>query len=197
MRLNTAQKAIGLISVSVLLCLALFPPWWQAAERETAYRKELRRGFVLRPPGPVAVDCYFVGCKTAPPSYFHVLLYRDLLFEQLAAVLGVAIILLWIFRSRRDGTGASLVAPETRLKFSMSMALLFPPDGTFPLVSEFINIPRQIILRDALWIVSTIIGGFIFLVCTVVIYVLVSAIVWLVGSLSDSSGPSSQSSELT
>jgi hypothetical protein len=186
MRLTIAQKIIGVISVIVLLSLALFPPWWQAAERETAYRKELGRAFVLHPPAPVAVDCYFVGCKTAPPSYFHVLLYRDLLFEQLAAVLGVAIIVLWIFRSRRDGTCASLVAPETRLKFSMSMALLFPPDGTFPLVSDFMNIPRQIILRDAFWIVTTIMGGFIFLVCTVVIYVLVSAIVWLVSSLSGS-----------
>lgn len=76
------QKAIAVVSGIVVLCLILFPPWQQAAERETAYRKDLGRAFRFHRPQPVAVDCYFAGCKTGAPSYFHVMLGRELLLAQ-------------------------------------------------------------------------------------------------------------------
>jgi hypothetical protein len=189
MKLNSTQKAIAVVSVIVLLGLGLFPPWRQAAERETAYRKDLGRGFVFRPPAPVAVDCYFVGCKTAPPSYFHVLLYRELLHAQLLSVFGVAVIALWMFRSRRDGTRASLVSRRVRLEFSLLVALLFPPMGQFPLASLLLDIPRQLIHRNELWLIPTLMVLVIFFVCALVVYLVVSTAVWIIGGLS--SGPDS------
>jgi hypothetical protein len=179
MSLNTVQKAIIVVSAAVLLSLVLFPPWWQAAVRETAYRKELGRGWILRPPAPVPVDCYFVGCETAPASYFHVLLYRDLFFEQLATVIGVSLVTLWIFRARRDGTRASLGSPKTRLRFSAVMALLVTPEGKFPLASDLVDIPKTLLHRDELWLIPMIMVILMYLASVVIIYGLVSAVLWL------------------
>src|SRR5260370_6892738 len=135
MRLNAEQKVVLVVAVAVLLPLLWFPPWRGAAEREVAYRKDIGRGFIFRPPAPEPVDCYFVGCKTAPASYFHVLLYRDLLFEQAGTVAGIALLLLWMFRIRRDGTSCSLHSRRTRVMCGMVMALPIPPDQTFPFAS--------------------------------------------------------------
>jgi hypothetical protein len=176
MRLNTAQKTILVVSAVVLLCLALFPPWQQAAELETAYRKDLGRSFVLRSPEPIAVDCYFVGCKTAPPSYFHVVLYQELLLAQVVSALGVAVIMLWMFRSRRDGHCASLVSRRTRLEFSVLAALLLPPTGTFPLAWILMGIPKQIISRDEPLLIPLAMVLIIFAACALVVYLLVTLI---------------------
>lgn len=186
MKLNTSQKAIAVVSLIVLLGLALFPPWQQAAERETAYRKDLGRGFLLHPPTPVAVDCYFVGCKTAPPSYFHVLLYRELLTAQLLSVFGVTVVAFWIFRTRRDYTSASLVSKRVRLELSLLLALLVPLMGKFPLASLLLDIPRQLTHRNELWLIPTLTVIAIFLVCAFAIYLLVTAALWIVGGLSSS-----------
>jgi hypothetical protein len=174
MRLNTAQKVIALVGVIVLLSLALFPPWRQAAERETAYRKDLGHSFVLNPPQAIAVDCYFVGCKTAPASYFHVGLYRELLVAQLVSVFGVAVIMFWMFRLRPDGNYASLVTRRTRLKFSILAALLLPPTGTFPLAWILLGIPRQLAVRDELWLIPMVMILVLFAACALVVYLLVT-----------------------
>lgn len=181
MKLNTAQKTIAVVSLTLLLGLGLFPPWRQAAEKETDYRKDLGHAFVFHPPAPVAVDCYFVGCKTAPASYFHVLLYRELLFAQLLSVFGVSMVVLWMFRTRRDGTRASLASAKIRVGFSLLLALLFPPTGTFPLASLLADIPRQLIHRDELWLIPTVMLVVIFFVCAFFIYLLVSAVLWVLG----------------
>ena len=177
MRLNATQKVVLAVAVAVLLPLLWFPPWREAAEREVAYRKDIGRGFILRPPAPEPVDCYFVGCKTAPASYFHVLLYRDLLFEQAGTVAGIALLLLWMFRIRRDGTSGSLRSRRTRLLFGMVMALPIPPDGTFPFASLLLDIPRQLVNRDELWLIPTVMVIFLYAACVLVIYALVSAVI--------------------
>lgn len=175
MKPNSAQKAILVVGSVLLLCLALFPPWREAAEKEVDFRKDIGRGFILSPPQPVAVDCYFVGCKTAPASYFHVLIFRDLLFNQLISVVIVGLVLLWIFRSRRDGTNASLGSPKTRLQFCVLIALLIPLDGQYPFGAWLADIPRQIALHDLL-LIPIIFMVLIYLGCVCIMFLLLSAV---------------------
>jgi hypothetical protein len=124
--MNRPQKMLLLVSGSLLLCLLLFPPWHQAAQREVSYRKELGRAFLLAPPNPEAVECYFAGRTTAPSSYFHVLLNWRVLIADCIPIVVIALALLWMFRSRQDGTHPTLKAPKTRLAFSMFVALVLP-----------------------------------------------------------------------
>jgi hypothetical protein len=101
---NRIQRAALGVWVLWIGFSALFPNWEQAAERELDYRKELGLHFVLKPPATVAVPCYFVGCITAPASYFHVLLDRKLLYEELLCVTTLMILAMVIFRSRGDAS---------------------------------------------------------------------------------------------
>src|SRR5436305_14828509 len=117
--INTPQKMILIVSLIALVCIGLFPPWQQAAERETAFRKDLGRSFILSPPSPIPVDCYFVGCKTALASYFHVVLYRKLFFAQLGTVFCIAVIMFWLFRRRQNGSYAMLSLKKQRMTFSL------------------------------------------------------------------------------
>src|ERR1700758_4045858 len=113
MRLNKGQFAIAALTVAVVTFLVLYPSWQEAAEKETAYRRDVGRGFLWKPPRPVAVDCYFAGCVIAPASYFHVILDRKLLLQQSLAVLCVGLALLWVFRIRRNGTASNLKSAKT------------------------------------------------------------------------------------
>jgi hypothetical protein len=110
----------------ILLGLLLFPPWEQGAEGETDYRKYLGRSFFLKPPQPVPVDCYFVGCKTAPASYFHVLLATRLYVEPSLTVATVALLLLVVFHLRPNAPHAVLVSPTARIAFCTLVALVLP-----------------------------------------------------------------------
>jgi hypothetical protein len=96
---NRLQRAVLGVWVLWIGIGVLFPNWQQAAERELDYRKELGLHFVLRPPAPVAVPCYFVGCITAPASYFHVLLDQTLLYQELLCATTLMILAVVIFRS--------------------------------------------------------------------------------------------------
>lgn len=183
MKPNSAQKVTLVVGLVLLLCLALFPPWREAAEKEVDFRKDIGRGFILSPPQPIAVDCYFVGCKTAPSSYFHVLMNRKLLFSQLISVGIVGLLLFWIFRSHRDGTSASLGSPKTRLQFCVLIALLIPLDGQYPFGAWLADIPRQIALHDLL-LVPIIFMVLIYLGCACIIYLSLSAIVKICASRS-------------
>lgn len=172
--MNKAQKiilAIGLILLGVLL---LFPPWQQAAFQEAHYRKNIGRGFILHPPKPVAIDCYFVGCQTAPPSHFHVVLYLRLLIAQCGTLLCIILSAMWIFRGRRDNSPATLKSPKRRLIFSMVIALAVPPSGDFPLASLLSDIPRQVMHRDELWLMPVLFLLFVFAFCTGIVYFLLT-----------------------
>jgi hypothetical protein len=183
MKLNNTQKAILAIGLVLLLCLALFPPWREAAQREVDYRKDIGRGFIFSPPQPVAVNCYFVGCKPAPSSYFHVLMNRKLLFNQLISVGVVGLLLFWIFRSHRDGTNASLGSPKTRLQFCVLIALLIPFDGQYPFGAWLADIPRQIALHDLL-LIPILFMVLIYLGCVCMIFLLLGAVVNICASRS-------------
>jgi len=177
MKLNNAQKAIFAIGLASLLCLALFPPWREAAQREVDYRKDIGRWFILNPPQPVAVDCYFVGCKTAPASYFHVLINRGLLFSQLITVASVALALLWILRSHHDGTAATLSSFKTRMQFCALIALLIPFAKQYPLGVGLASIPVQIVRDNQFLLIPMILMILGYLLCVGIIFLLLSAIV--------------------
>jgi len=179
--MNRAQKIILIIGGLVMICLLVFPPWREAAEKEASYRKYVGRSFFLVPPKPVAVECYFAGCTTAPASYFHILLDRQLLIAQCVPVAVVAFIAFWIFRLRPNGTFPSLKSGTTRLLFSSPVALAVPPAGDFPLASMLLDIPKLILRRDEFWLMQTVMAPVMFGICTLAIYLLVSVAVWASG----------------
>ncbi len=124
--MNSANKAIVLIGGIVLLGLFLFPPW---NETNGQYVKQLGHHFLFSKPEPVPVECYLVGCVTAPASYFYVVLDRRPWFETLLTVAVVASILVLLLRRRADGTSLSIRHPNTRWVFSGLVALALPVIG--------------------------------------------------------------------
>jgi hypothetical protein len=174
-QLNAIQRVITGVAVAALLLIGLFPPWQQAAQKETAYRKDLHHSFALTPPHAIPVPCYFVGCKTAPASYFHVVLYRRLLVTQLLSVIGVGLACLWVFRTRSDGTRASILERKTRLASALLIALLVPPTGTYTIGFILLDIPQQLVQRDEFWLIPVILELFIYAVCALAAFVILSA----------------------
>ncbi len=100
------------------------------AETNGQYVKQLGHHFLFSKPEPVPVECYLVGCVTAPASYFHVVLDRRPWLETLSTVAVVASILLLLFRSRADGTSFSIRHPKTRWVFSGLVVLALPVSAT-------------------------------------------------------------------
>jgi hypothetical protein len=173
---NRLQRAVLGVWVLWIGISVLFPNWQQAAERELDYRKELGLHFVLRPPAPVAVPCYFVGCITAPASYFHVLLDRNLRYQELVCTTTLMILAVVIFRSasspiRRDWM---LVAVATWIALSLPVpiapyfplgvwagylpAALLHPDHDhisvltgFPFFFAVYGAPAYVAVRVAVW----------------------------------------------
>jgi hypothetical protein len=176
--MNRAQKLIILTGGLVLLLLLLFPPWQQAALHETDYRQNIGRGFVFKRPQPVAVECYFPGCKTAPASYFHVTPYSAALIDQSATVFCLTVAAVLLFRNRRDGSRPTLKLRTTRLIFSVIIALTIP-QGNFPLAVLLLDIPRQIIHRNELWLMPVLLVPLVFAAYTTVVYLLLTALLWL------------------
>jgi hypothetical protein len=131
-RIQGATLGIWLVWVGYI---ALFPNWQEAAEREKDYRKELGVHFVLKPPAPVAAPCYFVGCITAPASYFHVVIDRRNFYPSLICVTTLMIVTLVVFRTGKNGSTPSIVARRLNLVATslITLALPVPGDPYFPL----------------------------------------------------------------
>jgi len=182
MKLNSRQGILMAVSSIVLLSLGLFPRWQQVAMREP-FKKDIGRAFLFRPPAPVAVDCYFAGCKSAPAAYFHVVLYREVLVAQLLSVLGVTVVALWIFRTRRDGTEANLRSNKTKLSLSLLVALLFPPLGTFPLGVLLLDIPRQVSHKNELWLLPALMVIATYVACALFAFGLLTSAIWVYNRL--------------
>jgi hypothetical protein len=184
MRPNKIQAVIGIVCGIILLSLVIFPRWQEAAEKEASYRRDIGHGLLWKPPKPVAVECYFVGCVTAPASYFHVLLNRKLLLQQCLTVFLVAVAFLWIFRPQDNGKTASLSVRATRLLASCLLALLIPPTGGVPFGAVLTGMPMVLVQRDELWLAPTIIAIVMYVACVLIIYSLLSATLWLVANKS-------------
>lgn len=170
--MNSIQKATLIIGAVILTMLLLFPPWQEAALRELDYRKDIGRGSVLRPPKPVPVDCYFVGCQTAPASYFHVVLNSRLHIAQCVTVVFVTLSLFWLFLRYSDGTQPTLSKMRTRLLFSMLIALAFPPFGinSFTLAAFLIQIPEVIFDQGEKWQGFVLFIPVLFIFCSCMVY---------------------------
>src|SRR6476646_6306480 len=171
-RMNSFQKATLIIGGVILTMLLLFPPWQEAALRELAYRKDIGRGSLLRPPKPVPVDCYFVGCQTAPASYFHVVLNSRLHIAQCVTVVFITLSLFWLFLRRSDGTQPTLNKTRTRLLFSVLIALGLPPFGinNFTLAAFLFQIPKVIIDQGEKWQGFILFISVVFMFCSCVVY---------------------------
>ena len=95
--------------------------------------------------------------------------------HQLIAVGGVALALLWLFRSDNGGKIASLASQHTRVEFCALIALLIPLDGSFPFATDLIDIPNQIIHNYQPWLVPAIMIVLGYSMCVGLIFLLVSA----------------------
>ncbi|HEV2134078.1 MAG TPA: hypothetical protein VGR47_07425 [Terracidiphilus sp.] len=180
MRLNNAQVVIGLLSAAILLFLFVCPSWQEAARNEIAYRKDIGRGFLWSPPKAVSVECYFIGCATAPASYFHVVLNLRLLLEQAIPVLFVAGVFLWLFRSQKEKQPPMLESRTRKLVISFSLALLVPPTGGAPMGAVLADVPRLVIEKDEFWAVLAILIPVLYFALSIAIYGLLSASHWII-----------------
>lgn len=178
MKPNNMQTAIATLFGVVLLALVLLPPWQEAAGREAAYRKEIGRGFVWAPPKAVAVECYFPGCVTAPPGYFHVLLNWHLLLQQCLTLSVVAVLFLWMFRTQPNREVGIVRKRGTRLSISVLLALLIPPTGGVPFGAALAGIPMMLVRRDELWLLPVIMTLVLYTACVLVIYGLITSALW-------------------
>ena len=169
--MNSTNKTIVLIGSIALLGLFLFPSWY---ETNGQYVKQLGHHFLFSEPEPVPVDCYFVGCVTAPASYFHVVLDRRPWFETLSTVAVVASILVLLFRRRADGISLSIRHPKTRWILSGLVALALPVSVTpMVLVGIYgISVPEYLFSGEdnSLW--YSVAFPVVFSVYTVAVYLL-------------------------
>jgi hypothetical protein len=121
--MNPTKKMILSISSIAFGGVFFFPPWY---ETNGQYVKQLGRYFFFIRPDAVPVQCYFVGCVTAPASYFHVVLDWRSWVETLSTIAAVTTILFLLFKARTDGTFPSIANAKTRLLFSVLVALALP-----------------------------------------------------------------------
>jgi hypothetical protein len=131
-RIRGAAVGIWLVWVGyIVLC----PNWQEAAEREKDYRKELGVHFVLNPPAAVGVPCYFVGCITAPASYFHVVIDRRGFYPKLICVTTLVIVTFVIFRAGKNASTRSIASRHVDLVATSLITLALPVPGNpyFPL----------------------------------------------------------------
>lgn len=140
--MNASNRGIVSIGSIVLSGLFLFPSWF---ETNGQYVKQLGHHFLFNKPSAVAVECHFVGCVTAPASYFHVVLDRNNRLATLSTVVVVVGLLLLLFRVKADGSSRSIRHPVTRWAFSGLVALALPVTATPQLVflgMYGIDVPR-------------------------------------------------------
>ena len=179
--MNRLQRAALGVWVLWIGISVLFPNWQQAAKRELDYRKELGLHFVLTPPVPIAVPCYFVGCITAPASYFHVLLDRKLQYQELLCATVLMMLAVVIFRSASSSIRRHwiLVAVASWMALSLPM----PAAPYFPLGLWAVAMPAALLHPDHDHI-SVLIGfPFFFVVYGGATYVAVKVAVWAKTSL--------------
>ena len=154
MRFNRPQLAIGLMSSSILLFLALCPPWEQTSHKMPAqYRRELGRGFLWSPPKTVADGCYFtyMDCIETPASDFYPVVNRQLVLMQSIPLVVVTLLLLWLIRTDEGERSRIKYSTTTRVAISLSLALVVPAVGGIPIVIYLFLLPRIISDHSETW----------------------------------------------
>lgn len=181
-RIQGAALGIWLLWVGYII---LFPNWQEAAEREKDYRKDLGVHFVINQPAPVAVPCYFVGCVTAPASYFHVLIDRNGFYSDLASLTALMMVTLVVVRTRKNGSTPSITAGSMRLVATSLFALAVPlPLSPYPPLGSMVAYMPTAILHPDHDHVSVLIGfPFFFALYWVATYFVITAAIWANRSL--------------
>lgn len=161
-------------------CIIFFPNWQQAAENEKDYRKDLGVHFLLKPPAPVAVPCYFVGCIAAPPSYFHVLIDRKGFYPALLCVTALLILALVILRNEKNRSIPDLTTPRKRLVVASLIALALPLPGApfMPLGSLAAYLPTALLHPNHDHISVLIAAPLFFALYSGLAYSIICAAVW-------------------
>ena len=181
-RIQGAALGIWLVWVGYIV---LFPNWQEAAEREKDYRKDLGVHFVLKPPTPVAVPCYFVGCITAPASYFHVLVDRRGFYPELLSMTALMMVTLLVFRTGKDGSTPCIAVGSIRLVATSLIALALPlPIAPYdPLGSMVASLPTAMFHPNHDHI-SVLIGfPFLFAVYGTAVYLAIRLAIWATTSM--------------
>ena len=174
--MNASRKIILSISSMVFLGLFFFPPWY---ETNGQYVKQLGRHFLFSKPAAVPVECYLVGCVTAPASYFHVVLAWQPWVETLATIVFIALGLFLLFRTRADGNSASLEDPKTRLWFSALVALALPISvSPVVLVGTYgLEVPTILFGGEHNWFWGSVFFPIIFFAYASAVYIVTSVVV--------------------
>jgi hypothetical protein len=141
--------------------------------------KKTRRNSRSKAPAPVAVPCYFVGCITAPPAYFHVLIDRRGFYPALVSV--TALLMLALALSTKK-TGSTLGISPRRMPLVaaslIALALPLPGSPYFPLGSMVAYLPTAILNPNHDHI-SVLIGfPFFFAIYGVTVYFLLTIAIW-------------------
>jgi hypothetical protein len=176
--MNASRKFILSISSVVFLGIFFFPPWY---ETNGQYEKQLGRYFFFSKPEAVPVECYLVGCVTAPASYFRVVLAWRPWVETLSTITFVATGLFLLFRTRADGNPPSIGHPKTRLVFSALVAFAFPI-STSPvlLVGTYgLYVPFILFSREHNWFWGSIFFPIVLFVDAGAVYIVASVVVWI------------------
>jgi len=166
------------ISSIAFLGVFLFPPWY---ETNGQYVKQLGRHLLFSRPDAEPVECYFVGCVTAPASYFHVVLNWRSWVETLSTIAAVTTALFLLFRTRRDETFHSIANAKTRLLFSVLVALGLPISMS-PLVllgTYGLYVPLIFISGEHNWFWGTVFFPIVLSAYAGAVYLVVTATVWI------------------
>jgi hypothetical protein len=177
--MNASSRNVVSIGSIVLAGLFLFPSWF---ETNGQYVKQLGHHFLFNKPTAVPVECYLVGCVTAPASYFHVALDRQNWISALLTIVVVIGTLLLLFRTRTDGISRGIRHSVTRWAFSGLVALALPVTVTPQLLLLGIygvSVPRVLFSGEFGSLVYSVFFPVVFFVYTGVVYLAVTVFVWI------------------
>jgi hypothetical protein len=186
--MNASRKIILSLSSIVFLGLFFFPPWY---ETNGQYVKQLGRYFFFSKPEAVPVECYFVGCVTAPASYFGVVLSWRPWVETLSTIAFIATGLFLLFGTRADGNPPSIGNPKTRLAFSALVALALPISmSPVLLVGTYgLYVPTILFGGEHNWFWGSVFFPIIFFVYAGAVYIVASVVVWIASRVHRESSP--------
>ncbi len=186
--MNPTKKIILSISSIAFGGIFFFPPWY---ETNGQYVKQLGCHFFFIPPDAVPVECYFVGCVTAPASYFHVVLDWRSWVGTLSTIAAVTTILFLLLRARTDGTFPSIANAKTRLSLSVLVALALPVSmspvvllGTYGLY-----VPLIFFSGEHNWFWGSIFFPILLSLYAGAVYLLATATVWIAAHVHRGPGP--------
>jgi hypothetical protein len=182
--MNAANRTVLGVGSIVLMGLFLFPCWF---ETNGQYVKQLGHHYLFSKPAGVPVECYLVGCITAPASYFHVVLDRKDMFATLSNVAIVLGVLLLLFKTGADGTSRSIRDPMTRWAFSGLVTLVLPISVTPTVLLGMygVSVPKIFFSGEDNSLVGSLAFPVVFFVYAGVVYLITTVLAWIMARKKD------------